>query len=86
MSRERFVLLYTLPVTSITRLPLDVNNIIVKTATSNKIKNEYDNMSKLTGSNLKEISWFIREFHKVCDLATLLSITDLCLLMWLSSV
>ena len=86
MSRERLLLLYTLPVTSITRLPLDINNRRMKTATSNKMKNEHDNMSKHTGSNLKEISWFIREFHKVCDLATLLSITDLCLLMWLSSV
>lgn len=86
MSRERLFLLYTLPVTSITRLPLDINNRRMKTATSNKMKNEHDNMSKHTGSNLKEISWFIREFHKVCDLATLLSITDLCLLMWLSSV
>ena len=63
MSRERLVLLRTLPVTSVTRLSLDVNNRRMKTATSNKIKNEYDNMSKLTGSNLKEISWFIREFH-----------------------
>lgn len=86
MSRERLFLLYTLPVTSITRLPLDINNRRMKTATSNKMKNEHDNMSKHTGSNLKEISWFIREFHKVCDLATLLSITDLCLLMWLSSM
>ena len=85
MSRERLLLLYTLPVTSITRLLLDINNRRMKTATSNKIKNEHDNMSKHTGSNLKEISWFIREFHKVCDLATLLSIIDLCLLMWLSS-
>lgn len=63
MSRERLVLLRTLPVTSVTRLSLDVNNRRMKTATSNKIRNEYDNMSKLTGSNLKEISWFIREFH-----------------------
>ena len=86
MSRERLFLLYTLPVTSITRLSLDINNRRMKTATSNKMKNEHDNMSKHTGSNLKEISWFIREFHKVCDLATLLSITDLCLLMWLSSM
>lgn len=55
MSRERLGLLDTLPVTSITRLSLDVNNRRMKTATSNKIKNEYDTMSKLTGSNLKEI-------------------------------
>ena len=55
MSRERLGLLHTLPVTSITRLSLDVNNRRMKTATSNKIKNEYDTMSKLTGSNLKEI-------------------------------
>ena len=55
MSRERLGLLDTLPVTSITRLSLDVNNRRMKTATSNKIKNEYDTMSKITGSNLKEI-------------------------------
>ena len=56
------------------------------------MKNEYDNMSKLTGSSLqealergsykgKEISWSIKEFNRVYELASLLSITDLCLLM-----
>lgn len=75
MGRERFVFTYTLPVTSITRLPLDGNNRS-KNATSNKVKNEYDNMSKLTGSSLqealergsykgKEISWSIKEFNSL---------------------